>query len=62
MWAKWVKASFSSSVGPVANATDVLQPSRLITHPIPPACLDVLTFAARCPHVPNDTRDPSSER
>ena len=56
----------SSSVGPVANATDVLQPSRLIVLTLPPppphACLDVPTFAARYPHVHNNARDPSSER
>jgi len=27
-----------------------------------PAYLDIPTFAARYPHVPNDARDPSSER
>ena len=47
----------------MANATDVLQPSWLIVLTLsPPACLDVPTFAARYPHVPNDVRDPSSER
>jgi len=50
-------SSSSSSVGPVANAMDVLQPSGLLYSP-----LDVPTFAARHPHVPNDTRDPSSGR
>jgi hypothetical protein len=54
-----------SSVGPIANATDVLQPSRLLVltlSPLSPACLDVPTFAARYIHVHNDGRDPSSER
>jgi len=46
----------------MANATDVLQPIGLLYSPYPPACLDVPTFAARYPHVHNDTRDPSSER
>jgi len=54
---------FSSSVGPLANATDVLQPSRLIVLTLsPPACLDVPKFAGRYLHVHNDVRDPSSER
>ena len=56
----------SSSVEPMANATDVLQLRRLIvltlSPPLPPVCLDVLTFADRCPHVPNDARYPSSKR
>ena len=53
----------SSSVEPMANTTDVLQPSRLIVLTLsPPVCLDVQTFSARYPHVPNDARDPSSER
>jgi len=43
----WV--SSSSSVGPVVNATDVLQPEAYCTHPIPTACLNVPTFADRCP-------------
>ena len=55
-------SSSSSSLGPVANATHVLQPGWLMYLPYPPAFLDVLTFAARYPHVPNDARDPSSER
>jgi len=48
----------------MANATDVLQPSMLIVLTLfPPACLEVPTFADRCPHVPppNDARDPGSE-
>jgi len=50
----------SWSVGPVVSATDILQPSRLIVLTLlPPVCLDVPTFADRCPH---DARDPSSER
>jgi len=54
--------SSSSSVGPVANATDVLRPSRLIALTLsPPACLDVPMSADKCPHV-SDARDPSSER
>ena len=52
----------SSSVGPMANATDVLQPIGLLYSPYPPPCLDVPTFAARYPHVHNDARDPSSKR
>jgi len=51
----------SSSVGPVAKPRMYCSLLAYCTHPIPPACLDVLTFAARYPHVP-DTRDPSSER
>ena len=44
------QVSSSSSVGPVANATDVLQPIGLLYSPYPPpACLDVPTFAARYP-------------
>jgi len=55
--------SSSSSVGPVANATDVLQPSGLLDSPHgPPPRLDVHTFAARHTHVPNEARDPSSKR
>jgi len=55
-------SSSSSSVGPVANATDVLQPRRLIVLTLsPPACLDIPTSAARCLHV-NNAWDPSSER
>ena len=47
----------------MVNATDVLQPKRLIVLTLfPPACLDVPTFADRCPHVPYDARDPGSER
>ena len=58
-----VHCSSSLSVGPVANATDVLQPSRLIVLTLsPPACFDVPTFTDRCPHIPIDARDPSSER
>ena len=34
----------------------------LLYSPYRPACLDVPTFAARYLHVPNDARDPSSER
>ena len=53
----------SSSSSSVANATDVLQPSRLIALTLSPtACLDIPTFAARYPHVHNDARDPTSER
>jgi len=63
VYCKLFTFSSSSSVGPVANATDVLQPSRLIVLTLsPPACLDVPTFAARYPHVHNDARDTSSER
>jgi len=42
----------SSSVGPMVNATEVLQPSRLIVLTQTPPCLDIPTFAARCHHVP----------
>jgi len=53
----------SSSIGPIANATDVLQPSRLIVLTVSPsACLDIPTFAASYPHAHNDARDPSSAR
>ena len=52
----------SSSLGPVANATDVPQPLRLTALPPPLVFLDVPTSAARCLHVRNDARDPSSER
>jgi len=34
----------------------------VLTLPPLPVCLDVPTFAGRCPHFPNDARDPSSER
>ena len=54
--------SSSSSLGPVANAVDVRQPSRLIVLPHPPLFLDVATSAARYLHVRDDARDPSSER
>ena len=47
----------------MVNATDVLQPSRLIVLTLsPPACLDVPTFAARYLHNHDDVRDPGSER
>ena len=47
----------------MANATDVLQPSRLIVLTLSlPACLDVPTFTARYLHVHYNTGDPSSER
>ena len=52
----------SSSFGPVANATDVLQPLRLIVLSFPPLFLDVPTSTSRCLHARNDARDPSSER
>jgi len=42
---------------------DVPQPGRLIALTLYPlTCLDVPTFAARCFHVHNDARDPSSGR
>ena len=53
--------SSSSSLGAVANATDVLQPWGLLYNPIP-LWLVVPTFVARCLHAYNDARDPSSER
>ena len=34
----------------------------LLYSPYPPPCLDVPTFTARCLHICNDTRDPSSKR
>jgi len=54
---------FSSSVGPIANAMDVLQPIGLIVLTLSPP--PVWTFQRSPPgtsHVPNDARDPSSER
>ena len=51
----------SSSVGTVANATDVMQPLRLIVQPYSPLWLVIPTFAIRCLHACNDARDPSSE-
>ena len=55
-----VEGEASSSVGPVANATDVLQPSRLIVltlSPPPVWTFPRLPFAARYPHVHNDARE-----
>jgi len=50
-------SSSSSSVGPMANTTDVLQPSRLIVLTLsPPQCLDIPVFADRCPNV-SSTRE-----
>ena len=46
----------------MANATDVMQPSRLIVLTLSPPCLDIPTFAARYPHVDNNARDLSSEK
>jgi len=55
-------ASSSSPVGPVAKATDVLQPSWLIVLTLcPPPVWTFPKFAARYSHIP-DARDPSSER
>jgi len=34
----------------------------LLYYPIPPLFLDIPTSAARCLHIRNDARDPSSER
>ena len=51
-----------SSVGPVANAMDVLQPLRLILQPYSPVWLVITTFTARCLHACNNARDPSRER
>jgi hypothetical protein len=41
-----------------------LHPGQVLRGSLPliPPCLDVPTFAARCLHVRNDARDPSSER
>jgi len=50
------------SLGPIANATDVPQPLRLIVLPYPPIFLGIPTSAARCLHTRNDTRDPSNKR
>jgi len=54
----------SSSVGPVANATDVLQPSRLIVLTIspPPPVWMFPRSPPGTPHVHNDARGPSSKR
>jgi len=52
----------SSSLGPIANATDVPQALRLIVLPYPPLFLDVPTSATRCLHAHNGARDSSSER
>ena len=55
--------SSSSSVGPVVNVTDVLQPKRLIVLTIFP--LRVWTFPRSPTDAPmstHDARDPSSER
>jgi len=58
-----VTCSSSSSVGPVANTMDVLQLVSLWYSPYPPTPrLDVPTFAGRCPNIPSDARDTSSER
>jgi len=55
-------SSSSSSLGPVANATDVPHPLRLIVLPYPHLYLDVPTSTARCLHAHNDVTDSSSER
>ena len=44
-----------------ASVRKILDPPMYSPYP-PPACLDVTRFAARCLHVHNDARDPSSER
>ena len=55
--------SSSSSLGPVANASDILQPWRLIVLPYPPLLfLRRPHFCRQVPHTHNDARDPSSER
>ena len=58
---KQIHIIFFFVIGPVANATDVPQPLRLIVLSYPPLFLDVPTSTARCPHARNDARDPSSE-
>jgi len=63
LWNNMRFSSSSSSLGPIANATDVPQPLRLIVLPyLPPLFLDVPTSATRCLHARNNARDPSSER
>jgi len=56
-------SSSSLSVGPVANVTDVLQPSRLIVLTLYPPPVWIFPHSPTgTPHVHNDARDPSSER
>ena len=57
-----IHCNSSLSLGPVADATYVLQPRGLLYNPIPPLWLVVPTFAARCLHACKDVIDPSSER
>jgi len=53
----------SSSIGPVVNATDVLQPKRLILLTLfPPRLWMFPRSPTDAPTSPHDTRDPSSER
>ena len=55
--------SSSSSVGPMANATEVLQPSTLIVITLsPPRLFGCSHIRRQVPHVHNDARDPSTER
>jgi len=56
-------SSSSSSVGPVVNATDVLQPKRLIVLTLfPPRVWTLPRSPTDAPTSPNDARDPGSER
>ena len=57
-----VLISPSSSLGPVANATDVMQLQGLLYYPLPQIVSVVPTFASSCLHDRNDARDPRSER
>ena len=55
--------SSSSSVGPTANATDVLQPKRLIVLTLFPARVWMFPRSPTdAPTYPHDARDPGSER
>ena len=54
-------SSSSSSVGPVAKPQMYRSLVGLLYSPYTPTCLQVPTFAARYPHIPN-ARDPSSKR
>ena len=57
------RSSSSSSVGPMVNATDVLQPKRLIVLTlIPPRVWTFPRSPTDAPTSPHDARDPGSER
>jgi len=55
-------SSPSSSVWPMANATDVLQPIGLLYLLYPPHLFRRSHVCRQYPHVHDDVRDPSSER